>query len=293
MSLQYRIVETPTGATASIFVPGRAPMVVQSSHPCFEAIVVAAKEGDAGLVAWLVNGGDAPASVVDKGEAWLASQGKLGATPVASCPACHAPVSVTPGDVDKANLTCPFCGTEWNAFVVPDRIGAIVSWKGLVLAGADLMSPVQRGFRWEPGVAGVAKCSKGGRVPHDRCGCGIYSGKTRAHQVRLNYVNERNGVLAELHLSGRVVVATNGFKAEFARIHKLIIPTGSDLWAHHNARQVETLRSRWAPYGVDVIEEPLFSAEHRAKWCPACGHPAPADETVISCPACNTFLERG
>lgn len=287
--LQYRIVETPTGATASIFVPGRQPMVVQSSHPAFEEIVRAAKDGDAGLVAWLVNGGDAPASATD---ALLASRGRLGARPVATCPACSMPVSVSPSQVDHARLTCPFCSHEWNEFVVPDRIGAISSWKGLHYDGANLRSPSQTSYIWRPGVAGVAQCTRTTHrdedPPVDGCMCGLYSGKTRAHQIKLGYVHNVNGVLAELMLSGRVVVATNGFRAQYGRIARLIVPDESA-----TPEVADALRRQWEPVGVPVTTEPLFQIANRAKWCPACGHPAPDDPRVLECPSCSTYLERG
>lgn len=288
--LQYRIVETPTGATASIFVPGRQPVIVQSSHPAFDDIVAAARAGDPGLVAWLVNGGDTPDATEDP---WLAAKGHLASRPIATCPSCSMPVALVPGDVNKATISCPFCSHEWNAFVVPDRVGAIVSWKGLTWRGGMLWSPTRSSFPWTPGVAAVAACAGRGRTaghvaPAEGCSCGIYSGKTRMHQFRLGYVRDRDGVLAELHLSGRVVVATNGFKAQYARIGRLIVPETTQ--TPHIAGEIA---KAWEPHGVTVTVEPIVSRSDTVRWCPGCGHPAPDDVRAVECPACGAFLERG
>lgn len=308
-SLQYKLVETATGATVTIYLPGRAPIVAQSSHALFEEIVDAVRAGNLDLVAKLMDfkhGHDENETYAD---VVLAARGQLGANPVALCPKCTAPVLVSQADVDKPLLTCPFCNHTWNEFIVPDRIGAIISWKGLAVLlteenDATIVSPAKTDFVWTPGEAAVAHCGAGQKhqSPDEHCGCGIYSGKTRAHQMRLGYAsNNRDGqqhrnqrrfnVLAELHLSGKVCVATNGFKAEYARIGKLIVPT--DIGEEHREVLVEALKAEWNPVGVEVTVEPLLALENRAKWCPACGTPAPEDENELYCSECETVLERG
>lgn len=312
-SLQYKLVETATGATISIFLPGRAPIVAQSSHQFFEEIVDAVRSGNLDLVAKLM---DFKASPHDHehesyADVFLAARGELGAKPVAMCPKCTAPVLLAAGDVDKALLTCPFCNHTWDEFIVPDRIGAIVSWKGLAALLSEendvtIVSPAKTEYEWTPGEAAVAHCGRGSKhlAPNENCGCGIYSGKTRAHQMRLGYaVNgqpegqrfkgnmTRYNVLAELHLSGKVCVATNGFKAQYARIGRIIVPTNID--PEHRKVLVEALKREWEPVGVAVTEEALLAIENRAKWCPSCGTPAPEDPNEIYCSECETVLERG
>lgn len=307
-SLQYKLVETATGATISIFLPGRAPIVAQSSHAMFEEIVDASRAGNLDLVAKLMDFKTHPEESETYADVVLAARGQLGANPVALCPKCTAPVLVTAADVDKPLLTCPFCNHTWNEFIVPDRIGAIVSWKGLAVLLSEeddvtVVSPAKTDYVWSPGEAAVAHCGAGRKhlAPDENCGCGIYSGKTRSHQMRLGYAansrkqhhrgQDRFNVLAELHLSGKVCVATNGFKAQYARIGKLIVPT--DIPEKDRARVVEALKREWEPVGVNVTEEPLLAIENRAKWCPSCGTPAPEDPDELYCSECETVLERG
>lgn len=308
-SLQYKLVETATGATISIFLPGRAPIVAQSSHVLFEEIVDAVRADNIDLVGKLMDFKVKPDENESYADAVLAARGQLGANPVALCPKCSAPVLVTASDVDKPHLTCPFCSHSWDEFIVPDRIGAIVSWKGLAAlldgeGNIEIVSPAKTAYVWEPGEAAVAGCGSGRKhlAPDENCGCGIYSGKTRAHQIRLGYAKnegkshmhggkERFNLLAELHLSGKVCVATNGFKAQYARIGRLIVPT--DIPEEDRPRIVEALKRVWEPLGVKITEEALLAIEHRAKWCPACGTPAPEDPNELYCESCETVLERG
>ena len=81
----------------SIFVPGRPPVIVQSSHPSFDEIVLAAEAGDEATVAWIASGGDAIGATTPE-EAWeAASQGRLRSEARGLVHPCSAPVSVAPG----------------------------------------------------------------------------------------------------------------------------------------------------------------------------------------------------
>ena len=296
----YRMVETPFGATISIFIPGHKPLIAQSSHKNFEQIVEAAKEGSE-LVARYFDL-STPNSDLFTPE-MVAAQSS--ARPTVLCPKCMAPILVSNDQAQDPTLTCPFCAHEWNEFIVPDRIGAINSWKGLSVSvengHAKVTSPAYGHQEWKPGEAVVAKHHGAHdhgpeETPKEGCSCGIYSGKTRAHQIRLGYAknNDRRGnyrVLCELALSGKVIVATNGFKAQYARITKFIVP--DEIPADEREELVLALQHDWEILGIPVVVETLEAPICRAKWCPECGAPAPDDPKKFECEVCETYLERG
>lgn len=296
----YRMVETPNEATISIFIPGHKPLVAQSSHPNFEMIVQAAKEGSE-LVSRYFDLAS-PDSEIFTAE-MIAAQSA--ARPTVMCPKCMAPILVSNDQANDSHLTCPFCGHEWNEFIVPDRIGAINSWKGLkveLVAGkAVVKSPAYGHQHWKPGEAVVAKHHGSHKhsdedTPKEGCSCGIYSGKTRAHQIRLGYAKNSGThhdyrVLCELALSGKVIVATNGFKAQYARITKFIVPDA--IPEDEREELVLALQADWEILGVPVLVETIEAPINRAKWCPECGAPAPEDPKKFECEICESYLERG
>ncbi len=122
-----------------------------------------------------------------------------------------------------------------SPFVVPDVVGEIIGFRAwyVVRLGKTttrLYSLMSR-TKWPTDDFFTASCLYGHEhpegVPSESCTCGIYVARDRTHLVSLGYNaydDESKRVVGEVAISGKIRVATNGYRAEKARIHKLLVP---------------------------------------------------------------------
>lgn len=127
----------------------------------------------------------------------------------------------------------------------PDLIEEIVAFRGWHLElgwrRVELVSLTTE-FVWPPDAWAVAECSYCQDTPGERCRCGIYAARDRAHLHRIRYMGEHTDVVGEVGLAGKVIPGTLGWRAAKARIRRLWVPHA--LWEHARPLSVT--------YGVPV-----------------------------------------
>lgn len=130
-----------------------------------------------------------------------------------------------------------------TAMEVPDVFGEPTGWRawfiyqsGSMVRLASLHSGHQKECIWTPGQWMVSECSKadelhrrmGQRLPVEGCSCGFYAAIDRDHLVALGY-NRYGGkrgirVIGEVGMSGKVIEATQGWRAERVRPVSIQVP---------------------------------------------------------------------
>lgn len=170
------------------------------------------------------------------------------------------PLTWEPGEVMVA--TCRTTRTDDRATVEYHGPGAI-----------DL--PDERpGMRISP----VKGCGGGGH------GCGFYAGRTRAHLTQhlgyARYTEDDPSVIGEVQMAGKIIMATNGYRAE--RVWPVRIYVPYEFWR----LQVE-LDAAYGPHGVEVLlETTIINPSTTApEWCPKCTF-AKLDRSG-ECPLCH------
>lgn len=122
---------------------------------------------------------------------------------------------------------------------VPDVIGEMIGWRAWQLVGSvrvprlmsinaagrvghdDAIWPTKRWY--------TAKCPNGHieNIPVEGCSCGLYAAKTREHLVSLRYGaygDQAIHAIGEVAFKGKVIEGSQGWKAEYGRIKRLIVP---------------------------------------------------------------------
>ena len=143
-------------------------------------------------------------------------------------------------------------GAGQSAVAIPDVAGPLTGWRTWRLTAEGRLASVNDGLVWPPKQAMTAVCHaalatafKKHQIPDPDCTCGVYAYKDRSHSGVAPGVM---GVVGEVALWGRVVIAELGYRAEFGYPARLIgsalLPVGA----------VEALK---AAYGVPVEIEPL------------------------------------
>jgi hypothetical protein len=139
---------------------------------------------------------------------------------------------------------CIECGTSQADFEasfadarVPDFTEEATGFRAWKLVGPR-RSPRLASVTWSEGGAPFiwparrwtfAKCRANcGDIPGERCTCGIYAARTRAHLIgELGYAaysEDDPKVIGEVGLAGKVIPGTQGWRAEKARVTKLYVP---------------------------------------------------------------------
>jgi hypothetical protein len=117
----------------------------------------------------------------------------------------------------------------------PDLAAAVVAFRSWRLAGERLMSPFIP-CRWQDRVMhatcfdanrtltrGVGWLEEPHRSPHEACQCGIYAYHTPGPRSWFGEAYWCEGVVSTW---GRLVVHSDGFRAEHARVEALAVPDG-------------------------------------------------------------------
>lgn len=116
-------------------------------------------------------------------------------------------------------------------YVVPDVIGEVIAFRAWIASYDDELDlPVLlslNGEEWPPHDWMVAECSRRcepEELPGVRCSCGIYAATDPKHLAKLRYNREKNAVVGEVALAGRIIPGTRGWRAARARIVRLWVP---------------------------------------------------------------------
>lgn len=171
---------------------------------------------------------------------------------------------------------CPVCGEVIPALLreqqpPSDRelvAGEIIGWRAWEvhrLGKLLRLGSVSHSAHWPTTDYVYAECdgqrecsrSSDGRVPGEECSCGLYAARDFDHLTKgLPYADYSYGsggrgdenvkIIGEVAMSGKVIVGTQGWKAEKARVAKLYVPhthwrLGRDIAKQYNV-PYETLR---------------------------------------------------
>jgi hypothetical protein len=128
----------------------------------------------------------------------------------------------------------------------PDLAAAVVAFRSWRLAGERLMSPFIP-CRWQDRVMhatcfdanrtltrSVGWLEEPHRSPHQACQCGIYAYHTPGPRSWFGEAYWCEGVVSTW---GRLVVHTDGFRAEHARVEALAVPDGRQRFGAANIRR--------------------------------------------------------
>lgn len=150
-------------------------------------------------------------------------------------------------------IECPECGeripmadasTHWaqahtqvaQGVVIPDMVGEVVAWRAWIIKAAPTptgiaLYSVTKDTLWPHDDWLLAECGKDhqqeGGIPGKKCSCGIYAAKTREQLISLNYGHyskERNVVIGEVAMVGKVIPGSQGWRASKARVKSIMVP---------------------------------------------------------------------
>lgn len=146
---------------------------------------------------------------------------------------------------------------------VPDALGEFVGWRAWRITDNRLASDYTGGSdrtAWHPGEVALARCLRRQQhlAPDSSCTCGFYAVKSREYLVSLGqyhrYSPEKPVVIGEVALSGKVIIATHGWRAEQAWPLSLRVP-------HVFWRYAAELEEAYGIFGVKVELDNTVRAE--------------------------------
>lgn len=124
--------------------------------------------------------------------------------------------------------------------VVPDVVGEIIgyrAWSVVTLGNLLRLSSATHGSHWPTSdwiyatCAGSIECKKARgddkRCPGEACTCGLYAAATLDQLKDLgygNYGDDQDIVMGEVGLVGKVIPGSQGWRAQKARVVKLLVP---------------------------------------------------------------------
>lgn len=116
----------------------------------------------------------------------------------------------------------PFFEGEKKFYIEP-----FTAWRGWKANPQGHLFAVSHQVEWRPREDMHAVCNGGAMhdAPDADCSCGIYCLKSAEHVTR--HVTPRIGgreVIGQVSIWGRIIVATEGYRAEYARIERLFVP---------------------------------------------------------------------
>jgi hypothetical protein len=115
--------------------------------------------------------------------------------------------------------------SEEPRFVAEEVIG----WRAWKLKGPTILRPPRltsvttRFLGWRTDDWTVAECARCEEIPGENCSCGIYAASTKEHLSELGYGLMGGTIIGEVGLAGKVVVGTQGYRAEKARPVRLFV----------------------------------------------------------------------
>lgn len=231
----------------------------------------------------------------------------------ATCPGCGCPgqrVGLNCGFC-AAKIPLPNVNADGTA-VVKEVIG-FRGWAISFDLGRDkprLKSPTMRGYVWEPGQWMIAECvshyglldptdwpsayhgplaaDPAYQSPVKECGgtgghgCGFYAARDRSHlvgalSVYTHYTADNPSVIGQVQMAGKIIFATNGFRAQRVRPRTIYVP--HELW-----ELGRDLKKEYGPHGV-VIDMAATVLPESRKWCERCS--AAMKPKTLDCDFCG------
>ncbi len=219
-------------------------------------------------------------------------------SPKVDCPRCHAPAQ-------WAGMPCGFCSWTVpmpkgavaidGTLAQTDEVLGFRAWsinRENARREPILESPVIGRYLWRPGQWLDAECASGrGTLPptsaeyhgslapstrgdDDRqspvkdCCCGFYAGKTRAHLIGMGYgryTGDNPTVVGVVQMSGKIIPASNGYRAQKVRPRKIFVPY--EFWELANELIVT-----YGPFGVEVEcnATNMLDKATAPDWCEKC-----------------------
>lgn len=119
-----------------------------------------------------------------------------------------------------------------ESMVVPDVVGEVIafrSWYVQQEKDEAILVSLNDKTPWTPGQFLIARCTVHNveEIPVKTHTCGIYAAKDREHLVAMRYNRydlNRDVVIGEVALSGKIIPGTQGWRAQKARPVKLFVP---------------------------------------------------------------------
>lgn len=143
------------------------------------------------------------------------------------CPLCGSPVSTAASAIAAKAPERELHSTEvlgWRAWDV-HKLGKLVRLGSVSSHGHW---PVADWIYAECGGIRSCESSSDGRCPGENCSCGLYSARDLEQLTDelpyANYDNRQVKVIGQVAMAGKVVVGTQGFRAEKARVAHLYVP---------------------------------------------------------------------
>jgi hypothetical protein len=100
-------------------------------------------------------------------------------------------------------------------------------------------------------------------------GCGFYAGRTHAHLINLGYAcDDGRTVIGKIQMEGKIIPATNGFRAQKVRIETIFVP-------HHLWQLANDLKAVYGPQGTEVDLHTTIISQETPEWCENCGAKMP------------------
>ena len=126
-------------------------------------------------------------------------------------------------------------------------------------------------------------------------GCGFYAGRTHAHLISMHYGNyhledtpnpETTKVIGKVQMAGKIIPATNGWRAQKVRPRVIYVPY--EYW-----QLAADLKADYGPYGVEVDVATTIKLQAEGsdlpQWCPHCT--AAWQGRTTTCEVCGYTLQ--
>jgi hypothetical protein len=138
--------------------------------------------------------------------------------------------------------------------LIPGPLYGLRTWRVVVEDGVERLAGPHRAIPWPPGEWLTASCDKHA-APAPDCDCGIHAWHPRRSSAR-RVLATRREVPGVMEAEGATEVHHDGFRAERARPHALMIAPG---------RNAEQIRRLARAYGVEAVE--VHGAKDVLAWC--------------------------
>lgn len=153
---------------------------------------------------------------------------------------------------------------EGDPPLIPGTVHGLRTWRVFPEGSSDRvrLCAISQDVLWPPGEALTAVCQRGKdhRAPSPKCSCGIYAHHPTRAAIEDHWdVGYQNVVVGLVECSGRLEVHAEGFRAEHARLHSIVGPSG-DLDPGYEALAEQVAAS----YGVELLltDSPAELDEH-------------------------------
>lgn len=229
---------------------------------------------------------------------------------IVDCPSCGCPGGLAGVACGMCGLTIPMPASALAPDGTVRETAEVIGYRGWKITRDNgrprLQSPIFP-LIWEPGQIMVAECRGHGHSdpttpnyhgplatdpaqwsPVKSCGgsghgCGFYAGRSREHLLSMpqyvRYTESDPTVIGKVQMSGKIIPATNGWRAQECSVHTIYVPY--ECW-----ELARDLKEDYGPHGtiIEVSSTMMMPKDDAPKWCRKCGA---AMERSTTCPLCG------